>query len=110
MNNGYDSALATSTELRVHVYTMGTSGPLTVGTPVLPAIDYRVNGATQTLTRTAGGLGNGNFESFAEANFTSVGGNAAEAFVAEVLVYDRALSVPEREAVEASLKTRYSIP
>jgi hypothetical protein len=77
---------------------------------VLPAIDYRVNGATQTLTRTAGGLGNGNFESFAGANFTSVGAGPADAFVAEVLVYDRALSVSERQAVEAALKTRYSIP
>ena len=34
-------------------------------------VDYRVDGVTQTLTRTSGGLGNGNFEDFSGANFTS---------------------------------------
>ena len=70
MNNAYDSALATTTAApRIHVYTIQT---MTVGTPVLPSIDYRVDGATQTLTRTSGGLGNGNFENFSTANYTSV--------------------------------------
>src|SRR4029077_1316137 len=70
MNNAYDSALATTTAApRVHVYTIST---MTAGTPVLSGIDYRVDGVTQTLTRTSGGLGNGNFENFSTANFTSV--------------------------------------
>jgi hypothetical protein len=106
MNNGYDAALATSTSPRIHVYTVST---MTAGTPVLSGVDYRVNGAAQTLTRTAGGLGNGNFEDFTDANFTSVA-TGAEGLVAEILVYSRALTVDERGAVETALKTRYSIP
>ena len=106
MNNAYDSALATTTASpRVHVYTIST---MTVATPVLSGVDYRVDGVTQTLTRTSGGLGNGNFEDFSSANFTSVAGGA-EGIVAEVLIYDRALSVAERGAVETALKTRYGV-
>jgi len=106
MNNAYDTALATTTASpRVHVYTIST---MTVGTPVLSGIDYRVDGVTQTLTRTSGGLGSGNFESFSGANFTSVA-TTSEGIVAEVLIYDRALSDTERGAVEAALKTRYGI-
>jgi hypothetical protein len=106
MNNAYDSALATTTASpRIHVYTIST---MTLGTPVLSGIDYRVDGVTQTLTRTSGGLGNGNFEDFSGANYTSVA-TTSEGIVAEVLIYDRALSVAERSAVEAALKTRYGI-
>jgi hypothetical protein len=106
MNNAYDSALATTTAApRVHVYTIQT---MTVGTPILGNIDYRVNGATQTLTRTSGGLGNGNFESFSTANYTSVL-SGRDGYVAEVLFYDRALSGSEATVVEAALKTRYGI-
>ena len=106
MNNGYDTALATTTASpRIHVYTIST---MTAGTPVLSGIDYRVDGVTQTLTRTSGGLGNGNFEDFSGANYTGVATNT-EGIVAEVLIYDRALSVAERGAVEAALKTRYGI-
>jgi hypothetical protein len=106
-NNAYDSSLATSTSARVHIYTLSTVVP---GTPVLSAIDYRVNGAAQTLTRTAGGFGNGNLEDFSGANFTAVGAEGGDALVAEVLVYDHALSADEKTAVEAALKTRYGIP
>jgi hypothetical protein len=106
MNNAYDSAQATTTASpRIHVYTIST---MTVGTPVLSGIDYRVDGVTQTLTRTSGGLGNGNFEDFSGANYTAVATNT-EGIVAEVLVYDRALTVAERGTVEAALKTRYGI-
>ena len=106
MNNAYDAALATSTAARVHVYTIATMTP---ATPVLAGIHYRVNGAEQTLARTAGGFGNGNFEDFTNANFTSVA-TGAEAVVAEVLVYGRALTAEEQTAVETALKTRYTIP
>lgn len=105
-NNAYDSALATSTSARVHAYTMDTLVP---GTAVLSAINYRVNGASQSLTRNSGGLGNGNLEDFSGADFTLVG-SAPDAFIAEVLVYDRALSVSERASAEAALKARYGIP
>jgi hypothetical protein len=106
-NNGYDSALPTSSLPRVHLYTLSTMMP---GTPVLTALDYRVNGAAQTLTRTAGGLGNGNLEDFSGANFTAVGAEGGDALVAEVLVYDHALSADEKTALEAALKARYGIP
>jgi hypothetical protein len=105
MNNAYDAALATSAAPRIHVYTIQTMTP---GAAILGNIDYRVNGATQTLTRTPDGLGNGNFEDFSGADFTSVGSNA-EGVIAEVLVYNRALSVDERAALEASLEARYGI-
>jgi hypothetical protein len=105
MNNSFDSGLATSTAPRVHVYTLGTMTP---GTPLLGAIDYRVNGATQTLTRNAGGLGNGNFEDFSGANYTAIG-SGPDAFIAEALFYDRALSVTERASVEVALEARYAI-
>ena len=36
--------------------------------------------------------------------------HTTEGLVAEVLVYDRALNVTERTAVEAALRTRYAIP
>jgi hypothetical protein len=108
-NNAYDSALATSTAARVHVYTLSTMTP---GTAVLSALAYRVNGAAQTLTRTAGGLGNGTLEDFTNADFTAVGVSGAEpdALVAEVLVYDRALTADETTALETTLKARYAIP
>ena len=67
-----------------------------------------MNGATQSLTRTPGGLGNGNFEDFSGANYTAVGG-CADAFLAEALIYDRALSITERGTVEAALEARYGI-
>jgi hypothetical protein len=104
-NNSYDSALATSTSARVHVYTVSTMAP---GLPVLSNIDYRVSGVTQTLTRNNGGLGNGNTEDFSGANFTLVGAGA-HAIMAEALIYDRALSVEERTTVETALKARYAI-
>jgi hypothetical protein len=75
---------------------------------VLSGIGYRVDGAALTLTRTAGGLGNGNFENFATANYTSVA-TTNEGTVAEVLIYDRALTATEAGTIEAALKTRYGI-
>jgi hypothetical protein len=104
-NNSYDTATSTSTSPRVHVFTIGTMVPTT---PVLSTVDYRINGVTQALTRNNGGLGNGNVESFASANFTLVG-SGTRAFVAEAILYARPLSVEERSAVEKALVTRYSI-
>jgi hypothetical protein len=105
-NNSYDTTLATSTSPRVHVFTIGSMAPTT---PVLSTIDYRVNGVTQTLTRNPGGLGNGNVEDFSAANFTLVG-SGTRAFVAEAIVYGRALSAAERANIESALAARYGIP
>jgi hypothetical protein len=105
-NNAYDTPLATtSIAPRIHVLTLSTLVPTT---PVLDALDYRVNGVSQTLTRTPGGLGNGQIEDFSGANFTLVG-FGTHAIMAEALVYDRALSVDERVAVETALAARYAI-
>lgn len=81
---------------------------MTVCTPVLSGIDCRVKGATQTQTRTSSGLGNGNFEDFSGASYTAVA-TYGEGIVAELLIYDRALTVSERGAVETALETRYGI-
>jgi len=105
-DNDYSSELATSTAPRVHIYTLSTMAP---GVDVLPNINYRVNGAPLTLVRNNAGLGNGTFEDFSGANYSAVGGDCPDAFIAEVLVYGRALTVPERVAVEASLEARYGI-
>jgi hypothetical protein len=104
-NNSYDSGLATSTAPRVHVFTINSMVP---GGPVLSNVDYRVNGASQTLTRNSGGLGNGNIEAFSGANFTLVG-SGAHAAIAEALIYNRPLSPGERAQVELALKQRYGI-
>jgi hypothetical protein len=105
-NNAYDSTLATSTAPRLHVFTISTMAP---GTAVLPSIDYRVDGVAQSVTRTSGGLGNGNIESIAAADFTSVGSAGGDVIVAEALVYDHALSATERTALETALLARYGI-
>ncbi len=99
----YDTTLATSATPRVHVLTISTMVP---GTETVSAIDYRVNGATQTLVRASGNLGN--IEDFSAADFTAVGTGAA-AILAEALIYDRALSVAERGAVEKALMARYGV-
>ena len=105
MNNAYDAALATNTTTRIHILTIGT---MTLGTPILDAIDYRINGVSQALTRTEGGLGNGNFEDFSGANYTSVG-SGPDAYEAEAIYYDRALSTGERDSVETALAARYGV-
>jgi len=106
--NAYDSDLATSTATRVHVYVIGT---MTIGTPILPNVTYRVNSVPRTLTRTPGGTGNGNFESFASAHTTIIGDSRGEAdsVVTEILVYDHALATEDVTAVESALKTRYGV-
>lgn len=104
-NNSYDTTLATSTTPRVLLFAIDNLVP---GTPVLSALQFRVNGAVQTLTRNDGGLGNGNIEDFSVANYTAVG-SGAHSVIAEILVYNRALSTEERVSVDAALRARYGI-
>ncbi len=113
-NNSYDSATATiTTAPRVHVLTISTLVP---GTAVMTAVDYRIDGATQTLTLKQG---DGTIADFSAADFTTIGAvsgtpsagvTTGDAFVAEALIYNRALTLVERAAVETSLKARYGIP
>jgi hypothetical protein len=112
-SNAFDTNTATmASAARVHVYTVSA---MTVGTPIIGSVDYRINGISQTLTLLSGGS-DGTFQDFSPANFTAVGasytsstGVGPDALVAEVLVYDRALSVAERAEVEAALDSRYGI-
>jgi hypothetical protein len=105
-NNSFDSALATSTATRLHVLAVDA---MTVGTPVLPALHYRVNGVPMTMTLNRGGTGN--FQSFDTANFTAVGSalGAADVWLSELLAYDHALTAPELAALEDALLNRYAI-
>src|SRR6185369_1931951 len=104
---GYDAYLATSTTARKHIYSIDSF----VADTALPgALVYAVDGTVLTLSRTAGGLGNNKVESFASANFTTVGGGVAGftgALVGEVLIYDRALTALERTAVNQYLAARF---
>ena len=111
-NSSYDTGLATGTAPRLHVLTLST---MVAGTALSGALAYRVDGVAQTFTLKSG---NGTIQSFAGANFTSVGSvNASpssgvapgDGLVAEALVYDRALGADEIAAVEAALRARYGI-
>jgi len=112
-NNSFDTAAATTTAAaRVHVLSVGS---MTVGAPLAGAIDYRIDGTSMPLTLRAG---SGTFEDFSTANYTAVGGFGTPSMggtitggmVAEVVVYDRALTASEILAVEAALKARYATP
>jgi hypothetical protein len=111
-SNAFDTALATvAFGTNVHIYTISA---MTIGTPIVDSVEYRVNGAPQTLTLLPGGS-DGTFQDFSAANFTAVGasftsstGAGPDARVAEVLVYDRALSVAERASVQSTLAGRYA--
>lgn len=107
--NAYDSDVATSTNARTHVYSISTIAP---GTSLPGALSYAVDGVERTLTRTPGGNGpsgpgNNLVWDFSGANFTSIGETSAVGFtgggIGEVLVFDHALTAPERAAVEAYL-------
>ncbi|MDB4980178.1 MAG: hypothetical protein JWM82_930 [Myxococcales bacterium] len=110
--NSFDTTMPTSASARVHVLTVSTLMPGTVATA---ALDYRVNGTSKALTLKAG---NGTIASFAGANFTTVGAVSGtpsagaaggNGLVAEAIIYNRALTVDERVAIETALKTRYGI-
>jgi hypothetical protein len=105
-NNSFDSDLATSTLTRLHVLSVDT---MTIGTLVLPSVHYRVNGAERTLTRRLTASSNGNFQTFASANFTAIGTGTSTVDVAEVLAYDHVLTATELTALEAALTGRYAI-
>ncbi len=107
----FDTPLATTTTApRVHVMTLST---LASGTAITTAVDYRINGVAQPLSITAG---SGTMIDFSSANFTSIGvvsgtptTTYGDAMVAEAMIYDHALTVSERQAVESALEARYGI-
>jgi hypothetical protein len=110
-NTSFDVGTATSTNARVHVLTFSD---MTLNDTALAAIDYRINGVTQTLSYRTGG---NTIVDFSGMNFsgissdtTNTGGVAGVALVAEVLVYDHALSLTDKQAIESVLETRYGIP
>ncbi len=106
-NNSYDANIATSIAPRTHVLSIGSFEP----GGVLPnVLSYAIDGVAVTLTRTPVGAGNGLVEGFAPATETFLG-QASPGFtgavLGEVLVYDRALTEPERIAVEQYLAARF---
>jgi hypothetical protein len=106
-NNGYDANVATSTNPRTHVLSISS---FAAGTALPAALVYAIDGTPVTLTRTPGGLGSGTVESFANADFTTIGAGASGftgAMLGEMLVYDHALTGPERAAVEQYLSQRF---
>lgn len=106
-NNGYDSNLATSTATRKHILSISS---FAAGGTLPNVVTYAVDGTTVSLTRTSGGLGNGTVESFATADFTSIGGGGAGftgGKIGELIVYDRELTAPERLLVEQYFGARY---
>ncbi len=109
--NAYDSDLMTTSSPTTHVYSIAD---LTTGTVLPTGLVYSVNGTPRTLARTPGGNGpsgpgNNLVWDFAGANFTSIGETATTGFtggsIAEILVYDHALTTMERIAVEAYLSS-----
>jgi hypothetical protein len=110
-NNSYDANTATTAAARLHVLTISD---MTVGATASTAFDYRINGATQTMTLLAG---NNQLQDFSGANFTAISSDPTSStgvpgvgMVAELIAYDRALSLTEKQAVETALKARYAIP
>lgn len=105
--NAYDSNVATSTAPRSHVYAIDSFTP---GGVILDLVHYDIDGVATTLTRTSGGTGNTQVEDFSGADRTEIGLGRADfgtAVLGELLVYDRALSAPERAAVNAYFQSRF---
>lgn len=103
-NNAYDSDVAADLEPHVHTLVYDS---LTPGADVLTNMHYRIDAAVRTLTRTSGGLGNGNIEDFSGANFTNVG--SSNLTLAEVIGYARPLDSTDLATVESYLTSRYGI-
>jgi hypothetical protein len=106
-NNAFDTDLATAAEVRTHVYSISSFTP---GGALPGVLQYWVSGVQRSLTRIQAGLGNGTVEDFSGANVTVLGGGEPAytgALLGDVLVYDHALTDPERLAVEAYLQSRY---
>ncbi len=106
-NNAYDSNVATSANPRSHVFSISSFTP---GGALPGVLAYAVDGVDTTLTRNAGGLGNGTVEDFSTANVTAIGAGVAGftgAELGELLVYDHALTLAERLAVSQYFAARY---
>jgi len=106
-NNAFDSNVATSTNARSHIFSISS---FAVGGTLPGVLTYAVDGNVTTLTRILAGLGNGTVEDFSAANLTTIGGAVpgfTGAEVAEILVWDHALTAPERAAVQAYFQSRF---
>ncbi len=110
-NTSFDVGTATSTSARVHVLTFTN---MTLNASASAAIDYRINGVAQTLSYRTGGNTILDFSSMdfsaIYSDTTNSTGVAGVALVAEVLVYDHALTLTDKQTIESALETRYGIP
>ena len=106
-NNSFDSDLPTSTTAHTHILSISS---FTAGGALPGVLVYAVDGTVRTLTRNAGGLGNGTVEDFSAADITYFGAGGAGYLggkLGEMLVWDHALTAPERLAVEQYFQRRY---
>jgi hypothetical protein len=109
-NRAYDADLATAAEVRTHLYSVSDYTP---GVSLIGNLYYSVSGVQRTLTRTPAGSAGDVVEDFSGADSTAIGAadpSFAGAVLGDVLVYDRALTAPERAAVEAYFQRRYPAP
>lgn len=106
-NNAYDSNIATSTAAHAHILSISS---FAAGGTLPGVLVYEIDGTVTTLTRTPGGLGNGKVEDFSTANVTFFGAGVSGytgGKIGELLVWDHALTAPERLAVEQYFQARF---
>ena len=106
-HNSFDGDVSTSTAAAIRVFVMDSLTP----DLLLPdAMTCRVDGANMTMRVAAANGGSKVLSGLGSANITRVGPwPTGSANVAELLVYDRALSRLELETVEAALSMRYGV-
>jgi hypothetical protein len=102
-NNAYDGEVAM--DANPHILAMRLADG-TVGADIVAETTFRVDGVVQTLTETGSSAGNGLVESMETIQRSLV---APLGTLAEVLVYDRALTDQELTDLESYLDGRYGI-
>ena len=100
----YDTNVTVDTSPHVEVMTIDD---LTPGLSIVAHTTHYLDGALSTLTLRSG---SGTTDSFAGADYSTVFAQGGEMIYAEGLVYSRALSTTEREAVQNYLSARCGIP
>jgi len=83
-------------------------------TRVPHALSVRYDGATMTVFRDGGGVSSHQFVTTGPWTFASVGAFFSSVFlegdIGEIMIYDRALSTVDQEAVNSYLRSKYGLP
>jgi len=86
----------------------------TGNTRVYHALSARYDGATMTVYRDGGAVSSSSFATTGPWTLASVGSFYSSDFMvgdlAEVVLYDRALSEEDRAAADSYLRTKYNLP